>query len=58
MANTLADVQTKRVGKILGIVQVEAPADTSPDTLLKVVAKTRADTLTCVKAKAPVKNRT
>ena len=34
MAGTLGDVQTKPVGKILGIVQVEAPADTSLDTLL------------------------
>ena len=53
----MADVETKTVGKILGNVQVEALADTSPDTLSQVVAKTIADTLTCVKAKAPVKNR-
>ena len=57
MAGTVADLQTKTFGKILGNVEVEAPADTSPDTLLSVVAKTIADTLTCVEANAPVKNR-
>ena len=40
-------MQTKTVGKILGNVDVEALADTSPDTLSQVVAKTFADTLTC-----------
>ena len=37
----------KTVGKILGNVEVEALADTSPNTLSQVVAKTIADTLTC-----------
>ena len=35
------------VGKILGNVEVEALADTSPDPPSQVVAKTIADTLTC-----------
>ena len=43
-------METKTVGKILGNVVVEALADTSPDTLSQVVAKTIADTLTCVEA--------
>ena len=47
----------KTVGKILGNEQMEALADTFPETLSQVVAKTIANTLTCVKAKAPVKNR-
>ena len=34
MAGTLADLETKTFGKILGNVEVEALADTSPDTLL------------------------
>ena len=50
-------MQTKTVGKILGNVEVEALADTSPDTLSQVVAKTIAHTVTCVEAKALVKNR-
>ena len=50
-------METKTVNKILGNVEVEALADTSPDTLSQVVAKTVADTLTCVEAKALVKNR-
>ena len=45
------------MGKILGNVEVEALDDTSPDTLSQVVAKTIADTLTCVEAKALVINR-
>ena len=57
MAGTLADVATITVGKILGNLEVEALGDTSPHTLLQVLAKTIADTLTCVEAKAPVKNR-
>ena len=57
MAGTLADVATITVGKILGNVEVEALGDTSPHTLLQVLVKTIADTLTCVKAKAPFKNR-
>ena len=57
MAGTLAFVETKTVVKILGKVKVELLADPSPDTLSQVVAKTIADSLTCVKAKAPVKNR-
>ena len=44
-------METKTVGKILGNV------DTSADTLLQVVAKTIADTVTCVKAKASVINK-
>ena len=50
-------METKTVGKILGNVEVEALANTSPDTLSQFVAKRIADTLTCVEAKAPVKNR-
>ena len=50
-------METKTVGKILGNVEVEALANTSPDTLSQFLAKTIADTLTCVQAKAPVKNR-
>ena len=62
VGKTLTDVkitavETKTVCKILGNVQVEPPAETSPETLSQVVAKTIANTLTCVKAKAPVKNR-
>ena len=49
-------MQTKTVGKILGNVKVEALADTSPDALSQVAAKTLAYTLTFVEAKAPVKN--
>ena len=40
-------MQTKTVGKILGNVEVEALADTSPDTLSQVVAKTIAHTNLC-----------
>ena len=50
-------METKTVGKIFGNVEVEALANTSPDTLLQVVAKTIADTVTCVKAKASVINK-
>ena len=50
-------METRTVGKILRNVDVEALADTSTDTLSQVVAKTIADTLTCVEAKALVKNR-
>ena len=50
-------METNTVGKILRNVDVEALADTSPDTLSQVVAKTIADTLTCVQAKGVVKNR-
>ena len=46
-------METKTVGKILGNVEVEALADTSPDTVSQVVAKTIADTLTCVQARSP-----
>ena len=45
------------MGKILGNVEVEALADTSADTLSQVVAKTIANTLTCVEAKAAVINK-
>ena len=51
-------METKTVGKILANVEVETLADTSPDTLSQVVAKTISDTLICVKAKARVINRT
>ena len=57
LAGTIADVETKTVGKILGNVEVEALADNSPDTLSQVVAKRIANTVTCVKAKALVINR-
>ena len=45
-------METKTVGKILGNVEVEALADTSPDTVSQVAAKTIADTLTCVQARS------
>ena len=45
---TLADVETKTVGKILGKVEVEALADTSSDSLSQVVAKTIANSNHCV----------
>ena len=50
-------METKTVGKILRNVDVEKLADTSTDTVSQVVAKTIADTLTCVEAKALVKTR-
>ena len=40
-------MKARTVGKILGNVEIEALAHTSPDTLSQVVAKTIADTLTC-----------
>ena len=56
MAATLADVEAKTVGKPQGDVEAEALVDTLPDALSEVVAKTIAHALTCVQAKAPVKN--
>ena len=50
-----AEVEGKTVGKTLGDVGAEALVDTLSETLSKVVGKTTADTLTCVKAGAPVK---
>ena len=45
---TLADVETKTVGKLLGKVEVEALPETSSDTLSQVVAKTIANSNHCV----------
>ena len=41
------------VGKTLRDVEAEALVGTFPDALSKGVAKTNAETLTCVQAKAP-----
>ena len=53
----LAEVEAKTVGKALGDVEAEALLDTLSETPSKVVVKTTPDTLTCVKANAPVKTR-
>ena len=51
----LAEVQPKTVGKTMGDVQAEALVETLSETPSKVVVKTTPETLTCVKANAPVK---
>ena len=51
----MAEVQDKTVAKTLVELQAEALVNSRLDTLWKVVAKTKADTLSCVEAKAPVK---
>ena len=51
----MAEVEDKTVAKTLVDLQEEAPVNTLLDTLWKVVAKVKADTLSCVQAKAPVK---
>ena len=51
----MAEVEDKTVGKTLVDLQAEAPVNTLLDTLWKVVAKAKADILSCVEAKAPVK---
>ena len=51
----LAEVEAKTVGKTMGDVEAEALVDTLSEMPSKVVVKTTADTLTCVKANAPVK---
>ena len=43
------------MGKTFCNVEAMALVDTVPDTISELVAKTIADTLSCVKAKAPVK---
>ena len=48
-------MEDKTVGKALVDLQAEAPVNTLLDTLWKVVTKAKADTLSCVEAKAPVK---
>ena len=48
-------MEDKTVSKALVELQAEAPVITLLDTLWKVVAKAKADTLSCVEAKAPVK---
>ena len=48
-------MQANTVGKLLSHMEAEALVDTFPDTLSEMVAKTIADTLTCVEAEAPVK---
>ena len=51
----MAEVEDKTVAKTLVELQAEAPVNSLLDTLWKVVAKAKADTLSCVEAKAPVK---
>lgn len=51
----LAEVEARTVGKALGDVKAEALVDTLSETPFKVVVKTTPDTLTCVKANAPIK---
>ena len=46
-------MNAKTVSKPLRDVEAEALVGTFPDTLSEVVAKTNAETLTCVKAKTP-----
>ena len=46
-------MKAKTVGKALADVEAEALLGTFPDTLSEVVAKTNAETLSCVEAKAP-----
>ena len=53
----MAEVKAKTVGKTLGDVEAEAWSALFPDTISEVVACTNADTLTCVKAKAPGKTK-
>ena len=43
------------MSKTICNVEAMALVDTVPDTISELVAKTIADTLSCVKAKAPVK---
>ena len=50
---TLTEFKAKTVGKTLRDVEAEALVGTFPDTLSKVVAKTNAESLICVEAKAP-----
>ena len=45
----------KTVNKTLCNEEADALVDRVPDTISELVAKTIADTLSCVKAKAPVK---
>ena len=49
-----AEVKAKTVGKTLDDVEGKALVDALSDTLSEEVVKTTADTLTCVKAEAPV----
>ena len=42
------------VGKTLADLEAKALVGTCPDTLSEVVAKTNAETLTCVQAKTPL----
>ena len=50
-------MKAKTVGKILGDMKADALVGTFPDTLSKVVAKTNAEALTCLEAKAPRKKK-
>ena len=50
-----AEVQGKTYGKTLDDVEAEALVDTLWEALSEEVVKRTADTLTCVKAEAPVK---
>ena len=55
MAATLADVEAKRVGKPLHDVEAEALVVTLSDTVSVMVAKTTAETQTCVQPEAQIK---
>ena len=46
----MAEVEDKTVAKTLVELQAEAPVNSLLDTLWKVVAKAKADTLSCVEA--------
>jgi len=50
----LEEMEAERAGKILRTVQAKALYDRLTHTLSEVVAKTFADTLTCVESKVPV----
>ena len=54
MGLELAEVKAERAGKILRTVEARALFNTLTHTLSEVVAKTFADTLTCVESKVPV----
>ena len=54
MAATLAEVEAKTVGKMLGDVEAESLVVKLPETLSEVMTKTIPKKLTCVKREAPV----
>ena len=51
----VANVEAMTVGKTLCNEQAEALVDTVPNTISELLAKKIADTLFCVKTKAPVR---